>query len=179
MCSHNTVSRFQYWYALNLCQTCDMLHTTKWGKERKIFPNTIFLFIHERKTFLPLGERVKQNLHRDWYFDSMIEVFWITLYTGTPHISCRDFTTVMLSTWAKLLQWLRYLGFYFTQVPHTYSVYQPLSSHLYLSRRRKQSNWKKRIENGNNLDSWTDSFKREPTPSHLLPRAWISLSPLK
>jgi hypothetical protein len=40
----------------------------------------------------------------------------------------------MLSTCAKQLQWLRYFGFHFTQVPHTYSVSQPLPSHVSLSR---------------------------------------------
>ena len=34
----------------------------------------------------------------------------------------------MLSTCVKLLQWLRYFGFYSTQARHTYSVSQPLSS---------------------------------------------------
>ena len=47
-----------------------------------------------------------------------------TLYTRTP-----DFTAFMLSTCAKLLQWLRYLGFYFTQAPHTYCVSKQLPSH--------------------------------------------------
>ena len=42
----------------------------------------------------------------------------------------------MLSTCAKQLQWLRYFGFHFTQVPHTYSVSQPLPSHVSLSRNR-------------------------------------------
>ena len=42
----------------------------------------------------------------------------------------------MLSTCAKQLQSLRYFGFHFTQVPHTYSVSQPLPSHVSLSRNR-------------------------------------------
>ena len=42
----------------------------------------------------------------------------------------------MLSTCAKQLQWLRYFGFHFTQVPHAYSVSQPLPSHVSLSRNR-------------------------------------------
>ena len=42
----------------------------------------------------------------------------------------------MLSTCAKLLQSLRYFGLHFPQVPHTYSVSQPLSSHVSLSRNR-------------------------------------------
>ena len=42
----------------------------------------------------------------------------------------------MLSTCAKLLQSLRYFGFHFTQAPHTYSVSQPLPSHVSLSRNR-------------------------------------------
>ena len=42
----------------------------------------------------------------------------------------------MLSTCAKLLESLRYFGLHFTQVPHTYSVSQPLPSHVSLSRNR-------------------------------------------
>ena len=42
----------------------------------------------------------------------------------------------MLSTCAKQLQSLRYFGFHFTLVPHTYSVSQPLPSHVSLSRNR-------------------------------------------
>ena len=42
----------------------------------------------------------------------------------------------MLSTCAKQLQWLRYFGLHCTQVPHTYSVSQPLPSHVSLSRNR-------------------------------------------
>jgi hypothetical protein len=41
-----------------------------------------------------------------------------------------------MSTCVKLLQSLRYFGFHFTQVPHTYSVSQPLPSHVSLSRNR-------------------------------------------
>jgi hypothetical protein len=41
-----------------------------------------------------------------------------------------------MSTCAQLVQSLRYFGFHFTQVPHTYSVSQPLSSHVSLSRNR-------------------------------------------
>ena len=48
----------------------------------------------------------------------------------------RHFTGFMLSTCAKLLQSLRYFGLHFPQVPHTYSVSQPLSSHVSLSRNR-------------------------------------------
>ena len=44
----------------------------------------------------------------------------------------------MLSTCAKQLQWLRYFGFHFTHVPHTYAVSQPLPSHVSLSRNRHQ-----------------------------------------
>ena len=40
----------------------------------------------------------------------------------------------MLSTSATLRQSQRYPGCMSTQVPHTYSVTQPLSSHVYLSR---------------------------------------------
>ena len=39
----------------------------------------------------------------------------------------------MLSTCGKLLQWLRYFGFYSTQARHTYCVSQPLPSHVSLS----------------------------------------------
>jgi hypothetical protein len=46
------------------------------------------------------------------------------------------FHCFMLSTCAKLLQSLRYFGLHFPQVPHTYSVSQPLSSHVSLSRSR-------------------------------------------
>ena len=42
----------------------------------------------------------------------------------------------MLSTCAQLLQSLRYFGLHLTQVPHTYSVSQPLPSHVSLSRNR-------------------------------------------
>ena len=38
-----------------------------------------------------------------------------------------------MSTCGKLLEWLRYFGFYSTQAPHTYSVSQPLPSHVSLS----------------------------------------------
>jgi hypothetical protein len=48
----------------------------------------------------------------------------------------RNFTAFMLSTCVKLLQSLRYFGFHFTQVPHTYAFSQPLSSHVSLSRNR-------------------------------------------
>jgi hypothetical protein len=41
-----------------------------------------------------------------------------------------------MSTCAQLVQSLRYFGFHFTQVPHTYSVSQPLPSHVSLSRNR-------------------------------------------
>ncbi len=49
---------------------------------------------------------------------------------------CENFTACMLSTCAQLLQSLRYFGFHLTQVPHTYSVSQPLPSHVSLSRNR-------------------------------------------
>jgi hypothetical protein len=39
----------------------------------------------------------------------------------------------MVSTCAKLLQWWRYCGFCCTYVPHTYSLSQLLSSHVYWS----------------------------------------------
>jgi hypothetical protein len=39
----------------------------------------------------------------------------------------------MLSICAKLLQWRRYFGLCSTQVPHTYSISQLQSSHVYLS----------------------------------------------
>ena len=73
---------------------------------------------------------------------------------GTPHIACvfvkmwavqnrtisrlytrtRHFSGLMLSTSATLRQSQRYPGRLSTQVPHTYSVTQPLPSHVYLSR---------------------------------------------
>ena len=40
------------------------------------------------------------------------------------------------SACAQMLQWLRYCGFHSTQVSHTYSVSQPLSWHVSLSRNR-------------------------------------------
>jgi len=46
------------------------------------------------------------------------------------------FNTFMLSTSAKLLQSLSYAGIKSTQVPHTYSVWQPLPSYVYLCRNR-------------------------------------------
>ena len=89
---------------------------------------------------------------------STTEVFGSMLYTGTPHIfavpttaitcvfvkeqtpkqssNCRLYTRARyltaftLSSCAKLLQLRRYLGVCSTQVPHTYSVSQPLPSHL-------------------------------------------------
>ena len=45
--------------------------------------------------------------------------------------TCWHFSVFMLSTSAKVLQWWRYAGIKSTQVPHTYSVSQPLSSHVY------------------------------------------------
>ena len=45
----------------------------------------------------------------------------------------------MLSTCVKLLQWLRCFGFYSTQARHTYSVSQPLSSPVSLSRNRHRN----------------------------------------
>ena len=51
------------------------------------------------------------------------------VYTRTRH-----FSGLMLSTSATLRQSQRYPGVKSTQVPHTYSVIQPLSSHVYLSR---------------------------------------------
>jgi hypothetical protein len=91
----------------------------------------------------------------------MMWVFWIVLYTGTPHIfglpttviTCvfvkeqtpkkssntrlytrsRELTSFMLSTCAKLLRWCWYFGLCSTQVPNTYSVSQLLSSHVYTS----------------------------------------------
>ena len=93
---------------------------------------------------------------------SMMEVFWIMLYTGTQHIfalpttavACvfvkqqtprsrsnwrlytraRDLTAFMLSTCFKMFQWCWYFGFCCTHVSHTYSVSQLQSSHVYLSR---------------------------------------------
>jgi hypothetical protein len=53
------------------------------------------------------------------------------LYTRT-----RDWTSFILSTCVKLLQSLWFRGFHFTQVPHTYQVSQPLSSHVSWSRNR-------------------------------------------
>jgi hypothetical protein len=48
----------------------------------------------------------------------------------------RELTAFMLSTCAKLLQWWRYFGLSSTQVSHTYSVSQLLSSHVYVSSNR-------------------------------------------
>jgi hypothetical protein len=103
----------------------------------------------------------------------MMWVFWIVLYTGTPHIfglpntviACvfvkqqtpkkrsnwrlytrvRDPTGFMMSTCAKLFQWCWYSGFCSKQVPHTYSVSQLLSSHLYLPRNRHRKSAQKLV----------------------------------
>jgi hypothetical protein len=48
----------------------------------------------------------------------------------------------MLWTCATLVQWLKYFGFHFAQVPHTHSVSKPLPSHVYLSRNRHQKSQK-------------------------------------
>jgi hypothetical protein len=71
------------------CVTCYNQVTWRGRKRKKYIFNIIFLFVHERKTFLPLGRRGLSKT-----------------YTGT----------------GTLIQWLRYFGLHFTQVPHTYSV---------------------------------------------------------
>ena len=93
---------------------------------------------------------------------AIIEISRTQVHTGTPHIFChtttaiacvsvkmwpvknrkmsllhprtRHFSGLMLSTSVKLRQSYRYPGLKFTQVPHTYSVTQPLPSRVYLSR---------------------------------------------
>ncbi len=94
---------------------------------------------------------------------SMMEICRNQVHTGTPHMFCltvtsiscvfvkqqapknrsnwrlysriRHFTTFMLSTAAKVLQWWRYAGITSTHVPHTHSVSQPLPSYVYLWRK--------------------------------------------
>ena len=71
-----------------------------------------------------------------WAFQISLETFWSTVMLNSHTSWWWNFTDFMLSTCAKLLQSLRYFGLHFTQIPHTYSVSQPLSSHVSLSRNR-------------------------------------------
>ena len=71
-----------------------------------------------------------------WKHYTSLETFWSTVMVDSHTSWCWNFTAFMLSTCAQLLQWLRYFGFHFTQVPHTYCVSQPLPSHVSRSRNR-------------------------------------------
>ncbi len=71
-----------------------------------------------------------------WKHYTSLETFWSVVMVDSHTSWCWNFTAFMLSTCAQLLQSLRYFGFHFTLVPHTYSVSQPLSSHVALSRNR-------------------------------------------
>jgi hypothetical protein len=90
---------------------------------------------------------------------SIIQIWRIQLHTRIPHVFCltttaiprvlvkqwapekrshsllytrvRPFTAFMLSTSAKVPQSYRYPKLYSTHVLHTYSVWQPLPSHVY------------------------------------------------
>ena len=53
-------------------------------------------------------------------------------WNSSSYTRSRHFATFMLSTSSKVLQSLNYAGIKSTQVPHTYSVSQPLAHHVYL-----------------------------------------------
>ncbi len=55
---------------------------------------------------------------------------------GRLYTRFRYFTELVFSTSAKVLEWYRYAGFHFKQVPHTYSVSQPLPWNVYAWRNR-------------------------------------------
>ncbi len=111
--------KFHYFYAVNLCQTA--------SSHRMCLCQGIGIEESMKSTFIDKGS----TFHCFYAVNlcqtaSIIEVFWIALYAGTPHI-LRLPTTVITCVSG------RYFGLHFTQVPHTYCVSQPLSSHVSLS----------------------------------------------
>ena len=106
-------STFQWFYAVNFRQTPAIRDISR----TQVHTGTPHVFCHTTTTIACVFVKIWATYNR----------CISRLHTQTQH-----FSGFMLSTSARLRQSKTYPGLKSTQVPHTYSVTQPLPSHVYL-----------------------------------------------